>query len=235
MTTLRFLFILFLLFNALAYAAISGWFGIGSSPSEAERLTGQINSEHIKLLGPPPQPPTRVPDSAIAPPVVTVVPPPPPPPPTVRQTPERPARCVMWSNLSAADINRLQNMLRSAGIEYNVSERETTSSWWVRIPPLPNREAAEQQVRELRERGVIDIFIVRDPGPNQWAISLGNFKTESAARRYVGQLQMQGVSTADAAPRIMVDRRIEATAPPARIQAAITSSSFSRSYFACTP
>ncbi|HRP25216.1 SPOR domain-containing protein [Thauera sp.] len=49
MTTLRLLLILFLVLNALAFAAIQGWLGGGVPTGEPERIANQLNPEHIRL------------------------------------------------------------------------------------------------------------------------------------------------------------------------------------------
>lgn len=51
MTTLRFLFILLLALNALAFAAIQGWLGTAAPQGERERISNQLNPERIELFG----------------------------------------------------------------------------------------------------------------------------------------------------------------------------------------
>ncbi len=49
MTTLRFLLILLLVLNALAFAAVQGWLSGATPRGEAERLGNQLNPERIQL------------------------------------------------------------------------------------------------------------------------------------------------------------------------------------------
>ena len=49
MTILRFLTLLLLVLNALAFAAINGWLGGGSPAGEAGRLASQLHPERIRL------------------------------------------------------------------------------------------------------------------------------------------------------------------------------------------
>ncbi len=51
MTTLRFLFILLLALNALAFAAIQGWLGTSAPQGERERISNQLNPERVQLIG----------------------------------------------------------------------------------------------------------------------------------------------------------------------------------------
>ncbi|GHU12851.1 hypothetical protein AGMMS50225_21670 [Betaproteobacteria bacterium] len=242
MTTQRFLFILFLLCNLLAYAAIQGW--LSEAPTvEADRLALQLHPEQVKVLGPPPQASAQA--QAVRPPASNNPPPPAAtpsatstvpvalpaaPPPTAT---ERPGRCFLWRNLDPADSARLQTVFKNAGIEYSASERETVSAWWVRIPPQPNREAADRQARELQTQGVHEFFIVREAGPHQWSISLGTFKTEQAARSYLDQLHAQGVKAATLSARSRRENQIEAIAPSTRIESVIAGLNFARNYGVC--
>lgn len=67
MTTLRFLIILLLVLNALAFSALSGWLGRAPTTGEAGRITTQLNPERIRLASeaaPPPQAMTTQPPAA---------------------------------------------------------------------------------------------------------------------------------------------------------------------------
>ena len=68
----------------------------------------------------------------------------------------------------------------------------TPNGWWVYVPPQGSRDAADGKVAELRALGVKDLYILQDDGPNQYAVSLGVFKTETSARQMLGRLQAQG-------------------------------------------
>ena len=51
MTTLRFLIILLLVLNALAFTAVIGWLGSGPPAGEAGRIAAQLHPERIRLAG----------------------------------------------------------------------------------------------------------------------------------------------------------------------------------------
>ncbi|MBW7861971.1 MAG: SPOR domain-containing protein [Rhodocyclaceae bacterium] len=86
---------------------------------------------------------------------------------------------------------------------------EPPSTWWVRIPPLASRAAAERRVLDLRAQGVSDLFIVREPGPNQNAISLGLFRTEASARQHQTDLLGKRVRDTEIVPRNPAIHRLE--------------------------
>ena len=64
------------------------------------------------------------------------------------------------------------------------------------IPPLPNSAQADRKAAELSRLGVKDFYVVRESGPNQYAISLGLFKGEEAAKGYLAALLKKNVKSA---------------------------------------
>jgi len=68
--------------------------------------------------------------------------------------------------------------------------------FWVYIPPLKTRFEVERKIAELEKRGVQEYYVVDGQGPMKNAISLGIFKTEDAAEKYLETLQQKGVRSA---------------------------------------
>lgn len=229
--------------NLLALASILGWLGEPGVSGEPQRLALQLNPERIVLenkqalastdSGPPasaekapgeapPQPTLSAladgSDRAVSPAVPTAdsLPPTPSPSPTPTPATAEPAPlCLAWAGLGSVEANRLGAALRRAGAKISSNSTNVPSSWWVHIPPQSSREQADRQVQHLRSRGVKEFFIVQEAGPNQYAISLGVFKTETRARVLLNQLRKQGVSQAELSPRLSTSHRIEAVFPPA--------------------
>ncbi len=77
---------------------------------------------------------------------------------------------------------------------------ESTSAFWVYVPPLTSRAAAERRVDELKTLGLKDFFILND-GAQRNAISLGVFKTEEAAGKFLDSVREQGVKNARSGAR----------------------------------
>lgn len=250
MTTPRFLFILLVVLNALAFAAIKGWLGSAAPPGEPERISNQLHPEQIRLIvagsdDPPssPEPATETAAEAVAAspsePAVAATEQAMAPsedvpassgtaagrdmPAAAAPEPSAPlaaaASCVAWAELSPADADRLAARLNADGIKYVRSRKETPSSWWLRTPSQGGRAQAENRVRELREMGITDTFIVQESGPTQFAISLGLFRTESAARQLLAQLHGKGARDASVEPRMTTTYRIQASLPRDRIAA----------------
>lgn len=241
MTTSRFLLTLLLALNALAFAAIMGWLGSAAPGGEPERITNQLKPEQIRLVGAEPVASSVVtePAPATEPPAAEAVTetaaqgqelPPYSPTATPVDTPPAPesgpqpaaapaTTCVAWSELAADQADQLAARLGANGIKFTRSRKETPANWWVRIPPQGGRVQAEQKVRELREQGVADTFIVQDSGPTQYAVSLGLFRTERGAQQLLAQLRAKGVRDAGLEPRMTATFRIQATMPPDRLAA----------------
>ncbi|MDR2690224.1 MAG: SPOR domain-containing protein [Azoarcus sp.] len=220
---MRFLFILFLLLNGLAFAAIKGWLGfdLRYDDTEPERLTNQLNPEYIQFVANPP-----------ADPGVPAPQPEPPAPPPEPSVPAVPLKCVTWRGLSTANNDKLVALLGAGGISATVRER-VRPTWWVRIPPQPSLEAAERHARELHALYVEEFFIIREAGPNRYAISLGVFSTEEAAKRHLEQLRFQGVRTAGVVPRTTLERQIDVTANLERVSELLAGQPFANQYNPC--
>lgn len=257
MTTLRFLLILLLLLNALAFAAIKGWLGFVPPRGEPERISNQLHPDRFRFLGDstvPGAPPAAEPspqDVAVAenktapatePVAEPILPesaeapaeePAPQPQPTVTPAPE--VACFAWTGLNAAEAERLAALLGAGGITPRQSTVAVPTSWWVRIPPLESREAAERRARELRAQGISDLFIVQEAGPNQFAISLGLFKTEPPSRQHLAQLRAKGVRGAAVSSRMTNEYRIEANADPAALATTLAGDVLAQRQVSCPP
>jgi len=192
MASLRLVVIALLLANFLALAIWKGWLGGGASHGEPERLSNQLNSDKIRLVDATPAPRPA--------PWVAEAPTPEIPPAPVEAAP--PA-CVAFSGLSAEQSAELSARIARAGSGFRLAESRggAPSSWWVHIPSQGTKESAERKAAELRRLGVMDLFIVQDAGPSQYAISLGLFRNEAAAARQLGMLRDRGVRSAQVATR----------------------------------
>jgi hypothetical protein len=67
----------------------------------------------------------------------------------------------------------------------------------------------ERKVTELRKLGVNEYFLLVDPGRWRYAISLGVFRSEGGATRYLAQLRQKGVRSATVGER---EQRVTQTA-----------------------
>lgn len=232
MTTLRFLSILFLLLNVLIFAAMRGWHGTDRRPdaTEPERAAQQIHPERITVLGQ--TPPASAPPAAIEIAQRPRQPEQPAPP----APPQAPAKiCLSWSGLNASQGNRLISLLRAAGIQAKARNIEAPTAWKVRVPPLPTREAAEILADNIiNNLGIAkDGVMIEEAGGKKYAISLGVFGNRGNAARRLEEVKARGVHNAEIEARNVTERHIEATAAPAKAEAALAGQAFARLYKPC--
>lgn len=118
-----------------------------------------------------------------------------PPPLSVKQ---RNLVCLEWGDFSGTDLKRATDLLSAMQLGDKLSQREIQydKGYWVYIPPLKNRAAANKKIAQLKSLGIKEYFIVQESGSFRHAISLGVFKTEETAQNYLNELHAKGVSSA---------------------------------------
>ncbi|MGL1833225.1 SPOR domain-containing protein [Rhodocyclaceae bacterium SMB388] len=126
-----------------------------------------------------------------------------------------PLICAAYAGVTEPrlDALRAEAGLVDQGIRITAEQTEPPASWWVRIPPAETRADAETRARQLRALGVSDLFVVRDQGPNQNAISLGLFRTETSARQHLSELEARQVAGAEIAARIPAVYSVQISGP----------------------
>lgn len=113
------------------------------------------------------------------------------------------ASCVEWGSFADTELAQALIWLSARFPQLTVNTRrgEEAQSWMVRIPPLRNAAAAQARASALRQQGIDEIFVFQDPGPNQHALSLGLFRSEDAARRFMESLNTKRVAGAQIVAR----------------------------------
>lgn len=106
--------------------------------------------------------------------------------------------CMEWGSFTLADTPAAEKALEPLALGAKLSQRraEETAGWWVYMPPQGNQANAQKKATELKGMGVEEWFIVRDEGKWRWAVSLGVFRTEEAAKNRLEALKQKGVRTA---------------------------------------
>jgi len=197
---LRFVFWALLCANALLFAYGRGFLGsFELEAREPARLRNQIAADKLVLLsGAQAQaiaqaatPADSATDSAAAAEVPVV-----PVPPAAVAAP--PVACVETDAFAAGDARRFETRLARLDLgtrqtRLTVPFQEVTRHL-VYLPPQGGKEGADRRTAELRERGVTNSFVMQEDSPLKWAISLGVFKTEAAARSEAARLAKQGIA-----------------------------------------
>lgn len=187
--------LLFLLLLNVGFFAWAKYIAPKESGADPRPLTRQLVPERLRIVPMVPIVPPGATASATASAAATSAPPAP-----------RPARiaCLEWGSFTLADAPAAARVVESLGLADRLSERRTeeTAGWWVFVPPQRDgREGAQRKARELRALGIKDYFIVREDGPHHWAVSLGVFRTEEAARARLEALEQKKVRRAVVGPR----------------------------------
>jgi len=118
------------------------------------------------------------------------------PTPTPQPLPEQTA-CYEWGSFSAPSVSRVKNILSKFPVQSEIKQTATQEAtrYWIYIPPLASAEKAQAKNIEVRSLGVEESFVVQEP---QWrnAISLGVFREEALAAKFLEDLHGRGVKSA---------------------------------------
>jgi len=125
------------------------------------------------------------------------------PSPVVEPGPAAAGSCAEWGGFSVAESPRAEQVLEPLALGARLSQRrsEEKAGWWVFIPPQGNRAAALKKTAELKALGIDDYFILQDEGSMRWAVSLGVFSSEEAAKTRLEALRAKGVRSAQTGER----------------------------------
>lgn len=118
--------------------------------------------------------------------------------------PPRAPNCAEWGEFSGDDLTRAQQALSMMKLGDNLTQRtvEHDHGYWVYIPPSKTRANVEKKIAQLKERGIKDYFVVQEKGKWLNAISLGIFRTQDAAEKYIEMLRSKDVRTAKLGDRV---------------------------------
>ena len=217
---LKLLFWLLLVGNVVLFGMSRGYFGANASerrepqrlaeqlrpellsvlPANSEKLASQLRAQPATTQAAATDPATAAAAPAAAAPAATPATASPAQPAAAQVATVTPS-CTEVGNFTAADARRFSDQLASLKLGDKVVQKLTqdVTSHMVYIPPQDGREGAERRVAELRRLGIGDFYVIPDSFPNpalRSGVSLGIFRTEEAAKAYVGQLISRGVRSA---------------------------------------
>ncbi|MDB5852111.1 MAG: hypothetical protein JWR22_152 [Herminiimonas sp.] len=106
--------------------------------------------------------------------------------------------CIDVGSFNPVQARRFEAQMASVMPDVRLARREAqeTSSHMVLIPSQGSKEGADRKVAELRRLGLSDLYVIQDNSALRWAISLGIFKSEEAARAHLAALGQRGVQSA---------------------------------------
>lgn len=113
-------------------------------------------------------------------------------------------QCIEWGEFSGSGLAQVQASLTGLQLGDKVSQRsvEHTSGFWVFIPPLKNHAEVQRKIAQLKKLGVNEYFVVQDDKAWMNAISLGVFRTEESAQKFLSSLRSKGVRSAKVGERM---------------------------------
>jgi hypothetical protein len=190
---MRAIFLLLVALNLALFAWVR-YYATGDSATDPEPLRRQIKPASIRILAGPelaglpvlkPKPVTEAAQSASA------------------DTSAARSACIEWGGFAVAEAPRAEKALEPLALGTRLSQRrsEETAGWWVFIPPQANRAAALKKAAELKALGIDDFFVVQEDGKMNWAVSLGVFSSEDAAKSRHDALRAKGVRSAQSGQR----------------------------------
>jgi len=165
-------FFLLILANLVFFAWTQAYFGTAADGREPQRLSNQLVPEKLRVVG------------------VGI---------DSRDSARTEKNCRLVSGLALSEVQRLiaQAKERQPGLSWAIKMNDTPrNTYWVVIPPLANRPAADRKLVELKKREVADFLLILEEGPDQFAILLGVFETEIAASEYLQELAKRSVRSA---------------------------------------
>ena len=177
-----------LLLGNLIFFSFMQWgeavLGIGKTPLNQMEL----NAEKIKLLSA-----SSVAQASVSLPLSS----PSGVPITSQVQPVNAVACLEWGEFSGTDLTRASTALSALNLGNKLAQRqiEYTSGYWAYIPPSKTRAETDKKIAVLKARGV-EHFIVQEPGKWHNAISLGVFKTDEAAHKFLDSLKAKAIKTA---------------------------------------
>ena len=183
---MRAFFLLLVLVN-LAYFAY-GRVALEGEGGERRIPQLQVAAERIKLLNATERAPASKPQRPVK--ALPAAPP--------KTATAAPAACLEWGIFSGPGVARAERALASLELPEGQVERTVTDAggYWVHMPPLKNKAEVDRKVRELRDLGVTEFFVVQDAGQWRNAISLGIFRTDEGAQAFLAGLKQRGVRSA---------------------------------------
>ena len=181
---LRWLFAVLILFN-VALLMWASWYR-GSRPEEGRLPLPPVNADRMVPLTSPGLSLRPRPVANKAPPAASAAAPP---------TAEKPRACVSIGPFETSELaEQAGKRLVESKFAYvqRVDADRIESSYWIYLPPLANRKAADTKREELSRLGINDHYVMQEPGMEN-IISLGLFSQVDNARHRMEELAAKGI------------------------------------------
>jgi len=110
--------------------------------------------------------------------------------------------CMEWGEFSGADLRRADKALTALKLGAKAKQRivEYNTGYWVYIVPM-KMPFVKKKIAQLKKLKIEDYFVVKEQGAWKNSISLGVFKSEEAAKKYLAKVRALGVKGAKSGER----------------------------------
>ena len=188
-------FLLLLLVNLLLFAWQQGGFGrYAEGGREPERVARQIEPERIRVL-------TEKDVQALRERATQS---------SNGQDLAAAQACVEFGDFTQAEVARVEKLLAALPVAKVTARSVEAPGWYmVYLPPHKTWAEAERRADELRKLGVKDLQVMSESAALKFAISLGSFRDQNAAKAHLAALEklgVKGVRMSDRPPSITATR-----------------------------
>ena len=130
-----------------------------------------------------------------------------------------PAACLEWGIFTGNDLQRAEAALATLNLGDKISQRVSGEviAYWVHIPPLNSRQAAEKKISELTRLGVSKYHHIQDNSKWNNAISLEMFVHEETAKKVLAELRLKKIKSAIIGERTLNQVLLVISEPPKHI------------------
>lgn len=106
-------------------------------------------------------------------------------------------KCLEWGNFYEEQAHYAETILSEivSDQSYELEEAGNTMMYWLYIPPLPNKEAANRMINKLRNLGIVS-FRVKENGEWRNAISLSMLYDKDDALKQLKEIEKKGITSA---------------------------------------
>ncbi|MBL8491246.1 MAG: SPOR domain-containing protein [Rhodocyclaceae bacterium] len=192
---MRGLFFFLVLANLAFFAWSQGYLGGTEEGREPQKLATQLFPEKMQV---------SVPGATAAPAALAAAP---------AKGPGAAVACRLVEGLPQADAERLAASVveKGEGMKATVTPVREPPTYWVHLPVLAARAAADKKAVELKPLGITEFKVLeQDDG---FAVSLGLFRNEQSARDLLQSVQKKGAKSA-----LITERETPATRASVEIQ-----------------
>jgi cell division septation protein DedD len=221
---LKFLFALLLLANGLLWAYGEGYLGqLDGQLRQPQRMAQQLNADRLKLIAKPgamaseadadtamPAQASAASEAVAAASVANPAPTESLAPPAAASAAAPPLACIEIGDFSSPEAAHFASRLAPLALPQTPSRiaiaGPASTGYIVYIPAQGGKEGATRKVAQLQRLGVKNYFIMADSATLRWSVSLGVFKSETAAQNLLADMLKLGIRNARIAPRVSTSK-----------------------------